>query len=311
MTASRYPLVSVVIPTYGRPSLLKRAIDSVLAQSYANLEVLVVDDNGLGSRFGMESESLLQGYADDARIRYIQHSSNRNGAAARNTGIKHASGSLISFLDDDDVYLPTKTESQVGELARTTSVQAVSCGWVRDGRCQIPKRPRSMARALMMLEYQPITSTLMFRREVLEALGGFDETFQRHQDVELMLRFSQHYDISIVDECLVGLGSNGGENAVHGRELESLKAQFLSQFSAVLAGLDLDEPGLSGRVIARHYTIAFLDHLHRLHLLLAFKALMRALVASPSECASQIHASSQTFLRRRLGRHVSHAEGER
>src|SRR5688572_26839751 len=98
------PKVSVVIPTHNRPLMLRRAIDSVLAQTYQDFEIIVVDD-GLRER----SDNVVKLFEDD-RIRYISHEQEHGAPAARNTGIKNSNGELIAFLDDDDEWLPQKLE---------------------------------------------------------------------------------------------------------------------------------------------------------------------------------------------------------
>ena len=106
-------LVSVIIPTYRGADKICRAVDSVLSQTYTDIEVIVVDDNGKGSDAQKLTEQAMLRYKDDSRVKYIAHPVNKNGSAARNTGIAASKGSLIAFLDDDDVFLPQKTAVQV------------------------------------------------------------------------------------------------------------------------------------------------------------------------------------------------------
>ena len=101
-------LVSVIIPTYKRPTMLGRAIDSVLNQSYTNTEVVVVDDNSNGDMFRMETIQYMEKYINDYRVKYIKHERNQNGSAARNTGIQNSVGEYIAFLDDDDYFLKNR-----------------------------------------------------------------------------------------------------------------------------------------------------------------------------------------------------------
>lgn len=91
--------VSVIIPTYKGSSALNRAIDSVLCQSYKEIEIIVVDDNDPTSDERKNTEALMSRYIGDKRIRYIKHQRNSNGAVARNTGITAATGKL--FVADD------------------------------------------------------------------------------------------------------------------------------------------------------------------------------------------------------------------
>ena len=109
-------LVSVIIPTYKRPETLKRAVDSVLNQTYENIEVIVADDNGIGTEFGLATEAVMKEYASDPRVKYVQHEVNINGSAARNTGFRASSGDYIMLLDDDDEFTPVKVKAQVEKL---------------------------------------------------------------------------------------------------------------------------------------------------------------------------------------------------
>lgn len=109
---SNIPKVSVVIPTYKRPKYLKRALDSVLRQTYKNIEIIVVDDNNSDDEYRIETEKFMKKF-NDSRIKYIKHERNKNGSAARNTGIKNSSGKYITFLDDDDEFADQRIEKLV------------------------------------------------------------------------------------------------------------------------------------------------------------------------------------------------------
>lgn len=104
-------LVSVVIPTYNRVELLAETIDSVVGQSHTELEALVIDDGSADATAAMVRER----YADDPRAIY-RHQDNAGGAAARNTGLRHARGDLVAFIDADDLWKPWKLELQLRSL---------------------------------------------------------------------------------------------------------------------------------------------------------------------------------------------------
>jgi len=110
---NRHPLVSVIIPTYGRSELLDRAIDSVLAQTYDNIEIIVVDDNNSNSEHRKHTENVLQKYLQNGQAVYLKHEKNVGGSAARNTGIKASKGEYVALLDDDDEWFPEKIEKQI------------------------------------------------------------------------------------------------------------------------------------------------------------------------------------------------------
>jgi glycosyltransferase involved in cell wall biosynthesis len=101
------PKVSVIIPTYNRAGLLKRAIQSVLNQIYQDFEIIIVDDASTDN-----TENVIESFKEH-RIRYIKHESNKGAAVARNTGIKFANENYIAFQDSDDEWLPEKLEKQM------------------------------------------------------------------------------------------------------------------------------------------------------------------------------------------------------
>jgi glycosyltransferase involved in cell wall biosynthesis len=106
--------ISVIIPTFNRSSSVKVAINSVLKQSYKNLEVIVVDDNGLGSEESLLTKEAMQELLiNDKRVKYIELEKNSGGSIARNAGLAVSSGKYISFLDDDDEYYSNKLEKQL------------------------------------------------------------------------------------------------------------------------------------------------------------------------------------------------------
>ena len=96
------PTLTTIIPTYNRAALVKRAIQSVLNQTFQDFEIIVVDDSSVDN-----TEEVVKGFRDD-RIRYIRHPNNKGLPAGRNTGIKVASGEYIAFLDDDDEWKKRK-----------------------------------------------------------------------------------------------------------------------------------------------------------------------------------------------------------
>ena len=103
--------VSVVIPTYKRSEFLLRALESVLNQTWTDIEAVIVDDNGEGSEFRAATQrSLDEHYAADPRVKRVLNAKNMGGALARNEGIAAATGEYITFLDDDDIFLPEKVQ---------------------------------------------------------------------------------------------------------------------------------------------------------------------------------------------------------
>jgi len=188
-------LVSIVIPTYGDNQYLKRAILSALNQSYENIEVIVVDDNGLNTIKQLENSSIISELESDKRLKYVCHPQNKNGSAARNTGVKYSAGDFIALLDDDDEYYANKIEHQLLDLMNHPQCGISFCCADRYN-CDrlIGKdivRPSTNYTYELLMHFMHIqTSSLLIRKDVWAKVNGFDETFIRHQDWEFLARVS-------------------------------------------------------------------------------------------------------------------------
>lgn len=244
-------LVSIIIPTYARPDNLCRAIDSVLCQSYKPIEVIVVDDNGVGSEFQLETEKVLSDYIACESISYIKHDVNKNGAAARNTGAKAAKGVFVGLLDDDDVFEPNKIEEQVSalEMARKSDdlCQGCYCNVCRIyDTMTIPViNPKSdnITQDLLLGKVKFNSSTMLFYRDAFLSIGGFDERFSRHQDWEFSVRFLSKYKMIIAAESktLVKKFENsskvGNIQASNPTKFISVKEMFLQKMAPYIDSL--------------------------------------------------------------------------
>lgn len=199
-------LVSIIIPTYKRSDYLLQTIDSVLAQTYSPIEIIVVDDNGLGTKYQIETQEKLLNLIDDGKIIYIPHEKNKNGSAARNTGFRASKGKYINFLDDDDELMPQKIEMQVKRLINTDDiVGATYCNKITVRLQSLTNRKVKENKyysqeGSLLLDYILAkctfgTSQILFKRKVIENLHGFDESYLRHQDLELMTRFFGKYEL--------------------------------------------------------------------------------------------------------------------
>lgn len=195
-------LVSVIIPTYSRPTNIIRAIESVERQTYKSIEIIVVDDNGIDSKYQKETYDILKPYIESKKIRYVTHDVNRNGSAARNTGAKCAEGTYLSFLDDDDEFYPEKIECQVNHLenAKDPLLAGVICNGIIFGSTR--KFPRQyninghMTGELLSGKLRFNSSSILIRKEIFEELNGFDESFRRHQDWEFSVRLFRKYKLA-------------------------------------------------------------------------------------------------------------------
>ncbi len=190
------PLVSVVIPTYNRCNRLAGAIDSVLQQTYAPLELIVVDD---GSTDG--TTDMLKGHGDGIRV---IRQENRGVSGARNTGVRAAKGGLIALLDSDDRWLPGKLEHQVAYFQ--SSPQAMICQteeiWIRGGKRVNPKKRHRKFSGMIFEKTLPLClvspSAVMMRASLFKEVGLFDEDLPACEDYDLWLRITWKYPVHLI-----------------------------------------------------------------------------------------------------------------
>lgn len=216
--AAPVPAVSVVLPAYNRADSIRLAIDSVLRQSFADFELIVVDDASTdGTRAAAEAVT-------DPRVRVIAHARNRGASAARNTGVAAARAPFVAFQDSDDEWLPLKLEKQMARLlaprpAGETDFVAAYCGMIilgthtdlsGAGRARVSYVPDPAASPVegdifesLMRTSLASTQTLVVRRDRMLEVGGFDEEMPALIDWECMLRLAPLGPVACVDEPLV------------------------------------------------------------------------------------------------------------
>lgn len=240
-------MVSVIIPTYKRPLKLSRAIDSVLNQTYSDIEVIVVDDNNPNTPERKETEDLMMRYSDNPQVKYVKHEYNKNGSAARNTGFKNSVGEYIMLLDDDDEFLPRKAEVQVNCLEmRDNSWGACYTKYkrLRDGKvdtiCAENREGNLYFEELCRNLFIQAGSNLMVRREVFEELGGFDESFYRNQDIEFAVRLLKKYKLAYVDEMgLIYYRHSASEKRFF--DMDKITEHYLNKFKNHIEELSEEE----------------------------------------------------------------------
>jgi glycosyltransferase involved in cell wall biosynthesis len=198
----------VIIPTYNRAGMVRLAIESVLAQGYPDLEVLVVDDGSTDA-----TPEVVQSFP----VRYMRQP-NRGTASARNRGIQVATGDLLAFLDSDDLYLAGRLRDQVAYfLQRPETVLVHSWFSIRDksGRVCPGRRCRlsgSVGRELLAKSMQgPLaTAAVMVRRDAAMMAGGFDEDFQLAEDTDLWCRLARTGPVGLVPKVVAEIRPHGG-----------------------------------------------------------------------------------------------------
>ena len=205
-----HPKISVIIPTYKRPDILCRAIDSVLIQDFKDYEIIIIDDNGLGSVVQKETEKLMRQKYLDQRIYYIPNEKSLGGGGARNVGITAAKGEFIAFLDDDEDWLPGKLSKQMkkySECTENTGVIDTGVLLIKENGEKIYRSPEMQGWIFEDLlsksgKSAPKLSTILCRKSVLEKVGLFDSAFRSRQDLDLYIRLSRVCKFDSINEPL-------------------------------------------------------------------------------------------------------------
>lgn len=209
------PEVSVIIPTHNRQRLIRRAVRSVLNQTYSDLECIVVDDASSD-----DTAQVMQTIGDD-RVSYLRHDRNRGASGARNTGIRAARGSLIAFLDDDDEWLPEKLAKQVPLLKSLPEAYAMVYCWMdyldNAGLVVQQRHPTHRGDVFkFVLVKQGLAGcpTLLVRRSVVDEINGFDESLPRGNDGDFIRRVCRAYKVEVVPEVLVHVHVGHGHERI-------------------------------------------------------------------------------------------------
>ncbi|MBR0365547.1 MAG: glycosyltransferase family 2 protein [Clostridia bacterium] len=250
-------LVSVVVPTHSGYDNIKRAVSAVLEQSYTNLEVIVVDDNGRGTDAQIKTEKALEPLMSDKRLKYITHEVNINGSAARNNGMKHSRGEYIAFLDDDDIYEKDCIKTEVETLERLGDeygIVFVSVYQTREGmkdKYAINDFDGYVIDDFLLGKVHSPSSVVMIRREVMDTVGLWDESFKRHQDWEYFGRIVNQYKAYGIKEVLVRRPILGRHYAKNVEVFVQNRIHYLDKMKDIIESRPKD---IQTRIYDRHYS---------------------------------------------------------
>lgn len=245
------PLVSVIIPAYNAQDFIAETLDSVLSQTYKNIEIIVVDDGSTDN-----TSAIVQGYA--AKVKYYQQPNSGGCAIPRNTGIKHSSGKYLCFLDADDVMVRDRLARQVCLMERYPHVGLVFCDYLNfntDGpyaishfqtcphlQSQLREREElvlEQACAYLVNENFGIASSFMFHKSLLALEAGFEPTLKSCEDFHFYFRLSRHAPVGIINK--VGLMRRLHENNMsrHSTRMltEGIRSRSLLRESEVESGI--------------------------------------------------------------------------
>jgi glycosyltransferase involved in cell wall biosynthesis len=284
-------LVSVIVPAFNAASFIKSALESVLAQTYSQVEVIVVDDGSTDA-----TPSIVRELGD--RVRYV-HQPNAGPAAARNTGIRNSTGELLAFLDADDVWRLDKLEKQVALISRNpdlglvySSLEEIDSHGVSRGYLKAKLRGMVLSEVLLGKGGAGMGSTGLIPRSVAERVGNFDERLPPCEDTDLLWRIAARYPIDYVDEPLAKYrihSSNAHAN------LPRMRKAWTLLYAKALADPSVRALGVRfrARCYGRLYTMLAGDHAHAGEPLWALGYACRAILAWPPSLGRML---------RRLGR---------
>lgn len=203
------PKVSVIIPTHNRAMLLKKAIQSVLDQSYTDFEIMVYDDASTDN-----TPQVVESFTDK-RIKFTRHERNIGVNEVRNNAVINSNSDYIAFLDDDDEWLPTKLEKQIGVLEGSTDkLGAVYTGayWIdmkldKLVKTSVPRYRGNILKDLLMDNFIT-TASIIIKRPCFNKVGLFDSDCKYAEDFDMWIRIATEFDFDYVAEPLVKIYRN-------------------------------------------------------------------------------------------------------
>ncbi|MBI5055603.1 MAG: glycosyltransferase family 2 protein [Nitrospirae bacterium] len=204
------PFFSVIIPTYNRAELLRGAVRSVLDQTFKDFELIVIDDHSTDN-----SAEAARSFRDD-RVHHIMNDRTGGSAGARNAGIFRARGQWITFLDDDDVWLPKKLEMQYKMIRKMDGTFGIIyAGYAeydfeaqKEVSIHLPEKEGWIQEELLYTNCVTALCSVAVRRDILLKAGGFDESFPAIEDWELYVRIAGVTKFGILREKLVHVRRN-------------------------------------------------------------------------------------------------------
>lgn len=243
------PLISVVIPSFSRAIMLPRAIDSVLSQTHTNVEVIVVDDNGNGTEFQIETHNSILKYLSEDNVKYIVNPINMGGSESRNVGINNACGEYVTFLDDDDEYYVDKLEKQLKFYLEHIPSKN---GFI-NSQVDVSRNGKVFRTTKSNIDYNELlfcavsekivgTPTFFMPKQVIDSVGGFP-IIPKGQEWALSIKLIESgVDFRAMNDALVKVnlhdqgsifdGNNSSEKKLNGlTNVYNIQKTYFSKFS--------------------------------------------------------------------------------
>ncbi len=228
----KYPKVSVIMSVYNSEKYLEEAINSVLNQTFQDFELIVIDDGSTDN-----SRRILESYRRHSKIKMLINKHNEGVAAARNKALKISKGKYIAVIDADDIALPQRLEKEVRYLDKHPEIGLVgSFYYVIDENGKILKlitvpTTNEEIQEILIKHNCFAHSSIMFRRECLDTVGGYREAFQYALDYDFILRISEKYKVAIIPEPLCAWRINPNSISVTRKICQDKYAQLAREFA--------------------------------------------------------------------------------
>ena len=298
--------VSIIIPTYKRDiKLLSRAIDSVINQTYENIEIIIIDDNPPDSKFRKDVINFMQQYKDNDKIVYILNAQNVGGSIARNNGIKEATGQYITFLDDDDEYLSGKVEKQLQFMIENDcDMSFANLKLVNENKVVIDYRDYEKLEYfdnLSLLKYHLTrqivgTPTFMYKTDKLREIGGFvdakmgQEFYLMHNTIKNGLKICYFNDCDVIAYRHNYGGISHGPNKIEG---EKTLYGFKKQYFAILSKSE------KNFINFRHYAVMAVAYKRNKNYLKAIKNIFLMFGTSPKNSLKETNKFVKNIIKHR------------
>ena len=226
--------MSVILPTYNRADTVGRAIQSVLAQTFTDLELIVVDDGSTDN-----TDGVLAGFADP-RLRVVRNTVNRGVSAARNKGIGASRGHFIAFQDSDDLWRPHKLERQVDVLAQAgDGVGVVGCGWQLQGARRttttLPTLRGDIYKEILADRAPGLGTPMLLVRRIADGQPMFDESLPALEERDFKLQYARRFGFDFVDDVLVDVQRGRADHVANPRNALVSYERYIEKYA-----MDLD-----------------------------------------------------------------------
>lgn len=287
------PLVSVIVATYKRDDILFRALNSLATQTYKNFEIILVDDNANDDWNSKVSEVVKNFQSDypEITLKYIVNKTNQGSAKTRNIGLYASTGEFITFLDDDDIYLPENIEKQIENMFSTNADFGITdLDMFYDDESLCEKRTRDFIKSTEkedLIKYHLMhhlagTDTMIFKKDYLLKIGGFDPIDVGDEFYLMFKAIENGGKFTYLKGCFVkayvhkgegglssGDGKIDGENRLH---------EFKKKYFDRLSKNEIKY------IVTRHYSVIAFAELRRKHFPAFFQNAIKAFFTSPINC---------------------------